>query len=362
MLLIGLGIYLGFYDKSSNNANNNKSSNAQEILEPTNPPSNPPSPVPVDQNNNSGHDNTPNIEEPIEFVFAGDVMLDRDIWSRMKKFGLSYPFEKIKNFFDGDINFVNLEGPITSSNRHAVAYGPLLFNFDPKVTGELAKNNINLVSLANNHSLNQGEGGYQQTASNLELADIDYFGHQTKLDETLILKKEIKNRKLVFIGWNQVDDSGKNYQKLLGIIKKLRPSSDWIMVFPHWGQEYARQNKQQVEQAHAILDAGADMIIGAHPHVVQGIELYKNKPIFYSLGNFIFDQYWSQETQRGLALKLKIAGKDLSFDLIPIHLPLGQARIAAKSERDITIDRLLSLSDASLAKAISSGVLTILDR
>lgn len=299
--------------------------------------------------------------KPILFVFAGDVMLDRDIWARMKKFGLKYPFFKINDFFNGDINFVNLEGPITDRGTHAVPFRSLFFKFDPVVTDEIASVGIDLVSLANNHTLNQAEQGYLDTKINLKKFGIEYFGHQFRFNEGLILIKKIQNKKIAFIGWNQVDNAHA-FDSVLEKVKKIKSDVDMIFVFPHWGIEYKGQTKEQVVFAHKLIDAGVDIIIGTHPHVVQGIEIYKNKPIFYSLGNFIFDQYWSEETQRGLVLKLKIDNNDLIFDLVPIYLPLGQPGIASGREESLIIERMLSLSDNSLRKSITNKLIKVLDR
>ncbi len=96
--------------------------------------------------------------------------------------------------------------------------------------------------------------------------------------------------------------------KMLETVRDLASSSDYVVVNIHWGIEYQSKHGQiQQDLAHKLVDAGADAIIGHHPHVVQGSEVYKGKPIFYSLGNFIFDQYFSVETQRGLAVGLSFS-------------------------------------------------------
>ena len=103
------------------------------------------------------------------------------------------------------------------------------------------------------------------------------------------------------------------------IISVLASATDMVIVNMHWGREYEHQyNKRQQEIAQALVDRGADMIIGHHPHVVQGMEIYHNKPIFYSLGNFIFDQYFSADTQEELAVEAVIDGEGMELVLHPL--------------------------------------------
>ena len=107
------------------------------------------------------------------------------------------------------------------------------------------------------------------------------------------------------------------------------------MVNAHWGEEYSAQfNRLQQELAHGFIDAGADAVIGHHPHVAQGMEVYKNKPIFYSLGNFVFDQYFSAETQTGLAVEFIFNGQGLDYKLHPFASKNSQIRLLDAKEKD----------------------------
>jgi poly-gamma-glutamate synthesis protein (capsule biosynthesis protein) len=110
--------------------------------------------------------------------------------------------------------------------------------------------------------------------------------------------------------------------------RDLASSSDILVVNIHWGEEYkADPNNRQKEMAHLLIDAGVDVIIGHHPHVVQTVETYKNKPIFYSLGNFIFDQYFSPETQKGLAVEIIFTSKDIEYKTHFFHSNLSQVEL-----------------------------------
>jgi poly-gamma-glutamate synthesis protein (capsule biosynthesis protein) len=117
-------------------------------------------------------------------------------------------------------------------------------------------------------------------------------------------------------------------------IARLRPSCDFLVVFPHWGIEYQiTASARQQELAHEFVDAGADLVIGAHPHVVEPVELYRGKAIFYSLGNFVFDQGLSFWTEHGLAVQVILhqdGRKD--FKLIPTVLNKAEVSVATTTE------------------------------
>jgi len=119
------------------------------------------------------------------------------------------------------------------------------------------------------------------------------------------------------------------------LIQETKKNVDLIIVHIHWGTEYQHQfNQQQEKIGHALIDAGADIIIGHHPHVVQGMEIYKNKPIFYSLGNFIFDQYFSPDTQEGLAVGLKLTNNKISATLFPLQAKSAIINLMVGSAKD----------------------------
>jgi poly-gamma-glutamate synthesis protein (capsule biosynthesis protein) len=106
------------------------------------------------------------------------------------------------------------------------------------------------------------------------------------------------------------------------------------MVYAHWGLEYSKTPGEDLkETAHALIDQGADLIIGSHPHVIQEKEIYRGKRIYYSLGNFIFDQYFRPATRRGLAVKVVIDAKDLALSFQEFHLIMdrsGQTKVENK--------------------------------
>lgn len=250
--------------------------------------------------------------QSISILFAGDLMLDRHIRRIGETHGYDYIFEKIKPMLtDADLVVANLEGPITTNpsisiNSAAGTPPNYIFTFDPVVIHTLVNHNIRLVNLGNNHIYNFGQDGLTQTTTYLNQAGIDYFGHTpltTNMHTYAII--EVKDQKIAFVNYNQFIPNA--ITKTLEDIKTARPESDVVIVYCHWGNEYQTQpSTQQQRIAYQLIDAGADAIIGSHPHVIQPSEIYNDRPIYYSLGNFVFDQYFSTDTQRGLLIEITI--------------------------------------------------------
>ena len=121
----------------------------------------------------------------------------------------------------------------------------------------------------------------------------------------------INNTQIALIAFNDippyVNDINKlSEETLVNQIKEIRPKVDFLIITPHWGNEYQMASSRQKNLARLAIDSGADLIIGHHPHWVQEIEEYQGKLIYYSLGNFIFDQMWSEKTRQGIIAKITI--------------------------------------------------------
>jgi len=256
----------------------------------------------------------------VTILSFGDLMLDRYIRNRIEISGENYLFEDIKRFLSGsDLVIANLEGSFTDFKPKPLMPNNLLFTFDPGLVPVLADYGFNVFNLANNHSLNFGEEGLEQSKDYLNKAAIEYFGHPDNNKE-LSLVKEIRDQKIGFIGYNQLTEI--NFDRILAEVEKLDKEVDWLIVFTHWGAEYQVMdfNSLQQAEAHQLIDAGADIIIGSHPHVIQPVEIYQNKVIFYSLGNFIFDQTFSRETTQGLGVGLILGEDAAKFYLFPLDI------------------------------------------
>lgn len=256
-------------------------------------------------------------EEKFSLLSFGDVMLDREVRLRISRGG--DPFSEIRrtdgDFFRGaDFVSVNLEGPVTDNPN--CPKGELIFQFDAATTKKFLKeNNINLANLANNHTSNCGKKGIVDTEKYLGEAGIGNFG---SADNRYIVE-QIGEAKIAFAGINALSESGR-LPEFYGLISKLKTENDYVVINIHWGSEYSKSfSGTQQKIAHSLVDSGADMIIGHHPHVVQALEVYKDKPIFYSLGNFVFDQVLP-ETKKGIGVNAVFTKEKISLSVIPFDI------------------------------------------
>jgi poly-gamma-glutamate synthesis protein (capsule biosynthesis protein) len=175
---------------------------------------------------------------------------------------------------------------------------------------------------------------------------------------------EKNNRKIGLLGASMVYGA-LDENRLLDEVKKLADSTDLVVAQMHWGIEYQHEPaKNQIALAHKLIEAGAGIVIGHHPHVVGGIEIYKNKPIFYSLGNFVFDQYFSLDTQEELGVKITAAGENFQIDLLPIKSEAGFLRLMNDQEKNKFLAKLAGWSsgDEEFKKEIRAGKIEVIGR
>ncbi|MEK7647896.1 MAG: AmmeMemoRadiSam system protein B [Patescibacteria group bacterium] len=276
------------------------------------------------------------VEVPRFTIHAfGDMMLDRKVRATFDAKGDRWPYAKIERFISGsDITVANLETPLTTFKSVAKPNGLLTFTSEPRHAKTLYDLGITMVSLGNNHTHNFGESGLKQTHKYLTEASVDYFGDPLNRPVTAI--RDVRGQKVGFVAFHQfTGDNG--VPALAKMIRELEPKTDYIVAMPHWGVEYQQNGWHSSQEviAHAMIDAGADVVIGAHPHVVQPIEVYKGKAIFYSLGNFIFDQLFSEPTKTGLTVGLSVEPTATQFILMPVYNNAMQMELLLGSKRAI---------------------------
>lgn len=299
-------------------------------------------------------------KQELSLILVGDIMLDREVYRQTLASGnFFYPYKSIDALLDSaDIRIGNLEGPITSNKSVSLGKIRTTFTFSPQAAPELGKR-FEAVSLANNHSSDFGATGYEETQKILAENKIKFFGdyHNQANLSTIIEKKGFK---IGLVGYHGLVN--KNLDKVLAEISALREGVDFLIVYPHWGAEYITDIQAQLQPiGRAFIDAGADLVVGTHPHVVEPIEIYKEKLIFYSLGNFIFDQYWSEETGIGLAVKLTLrreTGKlRRKFTFSPLSIPRSsQTELANAKIKEKILTRLAqNVAQPKLREEILKG-------
>lgn len=275
--------------------------------------------------------------EPISITFlaVGDIMLSRNVAQEIAKAkNTLLPFSRMAAILKStDFNIANLESPFSGSAKYS-ASPTLVFNAPPQNIEGLKEYNFKLLSLANNHSLDQGLKGLLNTKAYIAQNGLWGAGvgeNEAEAWEPAIL--EIKGLKIGMLAtsYSSINDNGKTMlpyvarlqdtERFTEALKALRPKADLVIVSMHAGTEYTyKPNQLQKDFAHLAIDSGADIVIGHHPHWIQTIEKYNGKYIFYSLGNFIFDQEWSRQTKEGLTAKITVAKNELETLVEKIEL------------------------------------------
>ncbi|WP_240463433.1 CapA family protein [Paenibacillus apiarius] len=274
----------------------------------------------------------PPEQGPIHIIFAGDALMDWSVKKTIRQKGPDYPFQYVAaDVQKADFAVVNLETTIT---RHTEKDTNQWYNFksDPVSLKGLKNAGFDLVSIANNHTLDFKQKGFLDTLHYLKEYDLPYVGGGMNKEEayrahTVTLKgKTVKflafSRFIPQTYWFAGKDrpgiaEAYNKSSVLPVIERERKDCDYLFIYMHWGVEKNnRPEKWQRDYAREMIDAGADAIIGSHVHVLQGFEFYKDKPIAYSIGNFLFPDYVRNDRADTGLLTLMIDedGISMSFD------------------------------------------------
>lgn len=262
----------------------------------------------------------------VTLVAVGDIMLGRDIERRVERLGPSAPFAKVRSLIDSaDLTFGNLECALT--DRPVRAQKPIRLPANPRALPGLVQAGFDVLSLANNHSLDCGAAGLEDTAQRLGKAGI----RPLRRFEGVI--QQCNGSKIGFFGLvdlpnERLDLSG----EWLSSLDLIRRECDWLVISVHWGDEGSSAISARQEQvARLLVDHGADLILGHHPHVLQPIRTVTTKPersalVAYSLGNFVFDApKGPQRISQILSITLK-QGRSVSWSSHPVQLIDGFPR------------------------------------
>ncbi len=293
--------------------------------------------------------------EKKQINFVGDVMLGRDVERRIYKSSFSYPYSKLTFNDDTSYTVANFESSIPVQHQPA-PNNTFRFSVDKIFLPALRAAGFTHLSLANNHSFDFGLAGYNNAVNELWNNDFVPFGHPTILATSSVVVLTIDNTKIALIGVHTLY-SNPSKASIEAVLAHAKNISDIQIVYIHWGDEYREfQSKQQRELAKIFAEAGADIIIGHHPHVVQGIEKINNTLVFYSLGNFIFDQYFSPAVQNGLMLTFSL-GDSPAVKLIPVTsqgTPAQPQEMVGKAKEDF-LAALAERGGLDLKSFIASG-------
>lgn len=264
-------------------------------------------------------------------VFAGDVYFSDYILAAYDQSGIQGVLAKslLREFKQADITMVNNEFPYSTRGVPAPDK-QFTFRIDPSYVSLLKESGTDIVTLANNHVLDYGTQALSDTFQTLDDAGIAYAGAGNSIARAQkLITKKVNGHTFGFLAasrvfpvatWNVENAqpgvlSAYDPTRLIAAVQKARSRCDFLCVYVHWGIERnPTPEDYQVSMAHALIEAGADAVIGAHPHILQGVEFYQGKPIFYSLGNFIFYQTIEQTAIAKLTLTTDLTAQ---WQLLP---------------------------------------------
>jgi Bacterial capsule synthesis protein PGA_cap len=290
-------------------------------------------------------------------IATGDVIPARyvDVTIRNQGDDFLYPVAATKDVTSAaDLTVINLEAPLIADCPYHDE--GLIFCGRPGFVAALQAAGVDVVTLENNHIANHGEEAVQETIQHLEAGGLRWADRDT----AAVI--DVRGLKFGFLAYNGVE-APLDRDLMVAQIKTLRPTVDVLAVSVHWGQEYVRipsavspvANDNPVEIAHLAVDAGADLLIGNHPHWTQAVEIYKGKFIAYAHGNFIFDQMWSYETRVGVLGKYTFYDDQLvGVEFIPTIIEnYAQPRLLEGEERQVALDAMKAASE-ELAASLAS--------
>ncbi len=295
----------------------------------------------------------------VNFLIGGDMMFGRGVQYIYWPTGMNSTVANLgeRLFWGTDAGIINLEGPVSKTHVPDTPFQQdLVFNFSPESVGALSFMHVNVASQANNHSANHGAAGLQSTRDLLTAANINPLGGPTDADVDRTVDIKGQNITLHIIGVHCLETQ----PSLADLIKKLKATAnDRVLVFPHCGVEYQpKHSSTQQTLYRSWIDQGADVVIGAHPHVIEDAEMYKGKPIIYSLGNLLFDQSFSVPTQQGMLIGGQFTDDTLTIFGLPVQLSRYRPQLMTGVTKTSLLDSLYAPLAAEKTDSPAGTVLT----
>ncbi|MED4692638.1 CapA family protein [Peribacillus frigoritolerans] len=292
-------------------------------------------------------------DQPLTMTMVGDVMMGRYVEEVTEKHGYEYLFRYMKPYFSNS-DYVSGNYEHTALKEEVSNYKgadtPIRLNSNTSGVEAVKDAGFSVVSLANNHMMDYEEQGLLDTIDEFKSADMHYVGvgSNTAEAKNSIDYADVNGVRVATLGFTDVygkdavsksDKAGllnSNPDLLFEMIGKAsdakQGNADLVVVNMHWGQEYSTSTTdRQKDLAKAIIDAGADIIIGHHPHVLQSFDVYKDGIIFYSLGNFIFDQGWTRTKDSAMVQYHLANDGKATIDVVPLQIEEATPRPATSS-------------------------------
>ncbi|MBN1543741.1 CapA family protein, partial [candidate division KSB1 bacterium] len=270
----------------------------------------------------------------LHLAAVGDLMLGSWVIDKVERLGVDYPFDGTRSVVQAaDVAIANLEAPLTDGGAE-FADKTYTFRVPTHFAHGIRRAGFDVVTLANNHIVDYGCDGLADTRTALDSVGVLYCGAGANREQACQpVIWEQGNRRVAFIGysftfptefWAGRDRCGTCHPSEILMeetIRQARNQADWVVVSFHWGQEKRETPKEyQVYFAHRAIDSGADLVLGHHPHVLQGLEIYRNRLIAYSLGNYAFGSF-SRNARDSIILRVLLQDNGLLFArVVPISV------------------------------------------
>jgi poly-gamma-glutamate synthesis protein (capsule biosynthesis protein) len=281
--------------------------------------------------------------EPVTLHAVGDIMLAGSGERIYRQQGYAYPFAAVtERLHQADIVIGNLEAPLAAHGEEFTGK-KFRFKVDPAALAAIKDSGFTHLALANNHILDFGPQGLAQTIKSLDAAGIAHFGAGADLSAARkVWISEVRGVKIAFLSYSLVypeeffagrgrAGTAPGHRPYYSEdIRQARNQADYVIVSFHWGEEGATQPKPyQQSTARKAIDAGADLVLGHHPHVLQGIEYYGKGVIFYSLGNFTFGSM-SKSSASSMIARITLDDGIKSVEIIPLDVLNSRVRFQPK--------------------------------
>ncbi|MGL5194773.1 MAG: CapA family protein [Chroococcales cyanobacterium] len=323
------------------------------------------------------HTDVMNPNDPtVTLMMSGDVTLGHG-FEELVGSDYTWAFDQMPEYREADMAIVNLKGTLTTANTKLEK--PFNFKADPSAVNVLTSGGVDIVNLANNHAMDYQGPGLQETLKTLEKAGIHAIGAGMEITEARRPKIiDVKGQRIAYFGYYTADYHaaaegvpGTNHgmeQRIAEDIQAIRDEVDWIVVNFHWGVELANYPEiWQSELAYFTIDQGADVIVGHHPQVLQGAEIYKGRPIAYSLGNFIFGGNARSDYDTAV-LKVSLRDEQMKVEFLPVEVRKYQPKVVRGERGDRILEHIDMISgvfeepmtspmilDARKSKVVTSG-------
>jgi poly-gamma-glutamate capsule biosynthesis protein CapA/YwtB (metallophosphatase superfamily) len=306
---------------------------------------------------------TPTKPKPVvtsvSIVAGGDLMADQGVASFIQTYGANAVLAGVEPLLShADLAFVNLESPLSDKGTRQ-AWKDVTFEGDPRMAPALASAGVDVVTMANNHAMDYGGAALLDTISRLKRVHVAVVG--AGASATAALAPAIIERhgiKVAFLGYSDVLPAGyvagsgpgiaparSDMTKVIDDIRAAKAKADFVVVAFHWGVEYDQTpNPDQVAEGHAAIDAGADLVMASHPHVLEGVEAYHGGLIAYSLGDFVFE-HSSRETGETVLITTDVSKTQITAKLTPVYLSSqGIPKVVKGYDAAVILKRMQDLS------------------